>query len=501
MRFFLMLFLLSLFIGGCDGSESNTSGVISSTTDTSSSLLAASTYANQCSPASQYTSPNLKTGSLDTERLFLRSYFDEAYLWYNEVPAVNTDLPAYNQMDVYTSLENYFFDLKTPVLTASGKQKDRFSFLYPTNQWNALSRSGQTFGFGAEWYILSNSPPRDVRVAYVDPGTPAASAGITRGMKIILIDNFSVNTTDQTGIDLLNEALIRPTNKAYTFALQTPEGAFVTRTMTAKVVTKTPVLLVQTLNSSSGKTGYILFNDHLLPAEGQLVNAFNQLKQQNVVELILDLRYNGGGKLYIASQVGYMIAGSARTRNKTFEKLQFNTKRIADNNDPENTLPFFGRTSGFAGSGTSIDSPLPELGLGRVFIIAGPGTCSASESVINGLRGIDVPVILIGGTTCGKPYCFTATDNCGISYFPIEASGVNEKGFGDYADGFAPTCSVSDDFAHQLGDASEGRLSAAMYYIDTGNCPAASSMQALGLLPGEDGGRIARHKVRESKWR
>ena len=111
---------------------------------------------------------------------------------------------------------------------------------------------------------------------------------------------------------------------------------------------------------------------------------------------------------------------------------------------------------------------------------------------MNGLRGAGVEVIQIGSTTCGKPYGFYPTDNCGTTYFTIQFKGANEAGFGDYADGFSPAnasgpgedipgCSVADDFTRQLGDPTEGRLAAALAYRDGGGCPAASGV-APGLL-------------------
>jgi hypothetical protein len=95
--------------------------------------------------------------------------------------------------------------------------------------------------------------------------------------------------------------------------------------------------------------------------------------------------------------------------------------------------------------------------------------------VINSLRGVDVQVDLIGGQTCGKPYGFTPVDNCGTTYFTIQFHSVNAKGFGDYADGFAPTCNVADDMAHALGDPAEGLLAAALSYRATNTCPAATA--------------------------
>jgi carboxyl-terminal processing protease len=178
-----------------------------------------------------------------------------------------------------------------------------------------------------------------------------------------------------------------------------------------------------------------------------------------------------------------MIAGPARVQGKLFEKLGYNNKRGAGT-----TTPFYNATTGQA--------LLPTLGLPRVYVLTQGDTCSASESVINGLRGVDVDVRLIGATTCGKPYGFTAKDNCGISYFPIEFKGVNAKGFGDYADGFVPAgsgetgvpgCTVADDLNHPLGDPRESMLATALAYRSTGACPVLS----VGLDQARAAGRAA----------
>jgi carboxyl-terminal processing protease len=286
--------------------------------------------------------------------------------------------------------------------------------------------------------------------------------------------------------------------RSYNFVLVNSAGATVNASLVAGTVTKTPVQNVRVIDQPGGaKVGYMAFNDHIRPAEGQLRDAFAQFAQEGVNDLVLDLRYNGGGFLYIASQVSYMIAGNARTSGRVFEKLQFNNKRTADNNDPDNSTPFYNTTSGFAGSGTSGNAALPQLSLSRLFILAGPGSCSASESIINGLRGIDVQVVLIGNTTCGKPFGFTAKDNCGVSYFPIEFQGINAKGFGDYSDGFTATCSVADDLSRELGDPSERMLAAALSYRSGGSCPVASA--SGNQKSGARQYTLMRHPVRDSK--
>jgi carboxyl-terminal processing protease len=177
----------------------------------------------------------------------------------------------------------------------------------------------------------------------------------------------------------------------------------------------------------------------------------------------------------MASQLAYMIASPARTVGKTFERSVYSDRRTAATSSASSNMPFIGTSSGLAGTGTLPNTPLPNLGLNRVYVIASAGTCSASESVINGLRGVDVEVIVLGSSTCGKPYGFTARDNCGLSYFPVEFKGVNAKGFGDFADGFAPTCAVADDLDHPLGAESEGMLAAALAYRNGASCAGIAS--------------------------
>jgi len=230
----------------------------------------------------------------------------------------------------------------------------------------------------------------------------------------------------------------------------------------------------------------MLFNDHIATAELGLVEAVNQLDAgDGIDDLVLDIRYNGGGFLALASELAYMIAGPDATAKRTFELTQFNDKHPAD--DPVtgrriSATPFYDTTLGPPFSAPA-DEPLPTLSLPRVFIITGSSTCSASESIINSLRGVDVEVIQIGSTTCGKPYGFYPADNCGTTYFTIQFRGVNDKGFGDYSDGFSPAntegvvgvvlpgCSVPDDFSAALGDPNEARLAAALTYRATQGCP------------------------------
>lgn len=494
-------FVLAAMVSACGG------GGGSGPVPNSAGIAPSAQSAQQCSATNPYASAALKTGSLSVEKQWLRSYFDEAYLWYDEVPAVDAAAAAFsNTADVYTSLDNYFDALKTPVLTASGARKDRFGFTYSTAAWDALAQSGVAAGYGFEpvfgsLVVNAQNPNRDIRIAYVEPGTEAAAKSLRRGDQVVTVDGVSADVTTPTGIAVLNAALFPDTvGVAHNWVFSRTGSADFSVTLTTANVTKVPVLTRSVVTAlDGGRVGYLVFNDHLATAEAQLVEAVNYFNTEGIDDLVLDVRYNGGGYLYIASQLAYMIAGPARIQGRLFELLSYNNKRGAGI-----TTPYYNASTGGV--------LLPALGLSRVYVLAQPGTCSASESIINGLRGVDVDVRLIGGTTCGKPYGFTARDNCGISYFPIEFKGTNAKGFGDYPDGFVPAgsgptgiagCAVADDFGHPLGDTRETMLATALAYRSTGACPVLSvgldRVQSAARAGAATGGFMLRGPARENR--
>ncbi|WP_374564914.1 S41 family peptidase [Ideonella sp.] len=452
----------------------------------------ASDTAQVCAPTNPYradASAPTSTGSLANEKAWLHSYMSDAYLWYSEMPSVDANNALFSDTShVYESLDNYFQAQKTPNHTASGKLRDEFSFTMPTKEWNDLINSGSSSGYGIQWLADAwNSTPRGIRIAFVEPGSPAAAAGLLRGDLLVTADGVSADSMTNAGIDTLNAALFPSANgQTHSFTFSRAGGGTVSKSVTSATVVTDPVPTTMVLDNAGSKVGYVVFNDHIASSEQKLIDAVNTLKAAAVTDLVLDLRYNGGGYLYLASELAYMIAGSGPTSGKVFEQLQYNSKRSAETNSEDAKTPFFTASCILdANFECSNQQPLPTLNLSRVTVITTSGTCSASEAIINGLRGVDIDVRVIGGTTCGKPYGFTAKDNCGISYFPIEFKGVNAKGYGDYADGFTATCPAGDDFAHALGDAGEGMLSAALYNLQHNACSLAAAQaarrSALGL--------------------
>lgn len=461
-------------------------------------IVASSSVAGLCAAPRTGIDPDTGAAFIDRlgttvdEKRWVRGWIDETYLWFDEVP---TTLASKD----YATPIAWFSVLKTPKLTASGRAKDRFHFTQDTVAYRALSQGGVDVGYGLELAFLSAAPPRDVRVAYTEPNSPAAQAGIVRGTRLVEIDGIDVaNGTDTTKLN----AGLAPAREgeAHSFKLRAPDGTESTLSLAAARVTRAPVQNVKTIATASGPVGYLQFNDHLATAEAALIAAVNQLQGAGIVDLVIDMRYNGGGLLDVASELAAMVSSAGTTSGAVFERLVFNSKNPFRLAPAQTTLPFHATSRGFS---TPAGQALPRLGLSRVTVLAGPDTCSASESVINSLRGVGVTVNLVGGATCGKPYGFLPQDNCGTTYFAIQFQGVNNQGFGDYGDGFAPTCAVADDFDHALGDPAEARLAAALTFRSTGACPAASTSNkdALALRKAQAPGTpyLLRSPLRENR--
>ena len=482
----LSIALLLSACGGGGGSDST--AVVPPVTPTGpTALVAASTVANRCEAPRSGSSID-KPGTLLDELTWVRSWIDETYLWYREVPT------TYQPPSFSTPIA-YFDVLKTTATTASGQPKDRFHFTYTTAEWEA-SLNGVELGYGMLLALTRNKPPRKAVISIVEPGSPAALAGLQRGDMLQSIDGVDfVNAADAASVKIINAGLLPKAQGTHALSFSR-DGTVRNATLQAVEVSTSAVQNERIIDTPTGKVGYLTFNTHNNVAERQLVETMRRFQAAGISDLVLDVRYNGGGYLDVASELAYMIAGPQVTTGKTFEQVLFN-----DKTRPKAPVPFHTQSQGFPGPNPlPKGTPLPSLGLTRVTVLTTGNTCSASEAIINGLRGVDVQVNLIGGTTCGKPYGFYPTPNCGTTYFAVQFQGVNAKGFGDFADGMAPTCDVTDDYQHQLGDAAEGMLAAALRYRSSGSCtPATGATRLLSSMqsPVDTAARLLRPAYKE----
>ena len=407
-------------------------------------------------------------GLYTDENNWIRSWSHETYLWYDEIKDQD---PACCSTPVYFNL------MKTFETNASGAPKDKFHFTVPIAEFLA-NRQSIDIGYGAEFVLLRAAPPRDVRIAYTEPDSPATApdVNLSRGAQILEIDGESM--LDSSNIDVLNNGLFpRTEGESHTFTVL-DLGSSTPRTviMTSVEITSHPVQNVRIFSTSSGdRIGYMLFNAHSAPASQAIIEVGTHLKNTGIDDLIVDLRYNPGGLLYVAQIFSSMIAGTEK-EGLTFEELETNGKI------PSESWEF---ALEYAASDVidGVDLTVPSLGLSRLFVLTSFQTASASESIINALRGVDIDVIQIGSVTRGKPYGFEPTENCGTVYHSINFRGVNAKGEADFEDGFTPHCPAVEDFNHQLGDPEEILLKTALAYRASGACPPADEEGSRAIGP------------------
>lgn len=462
-------------------SPTNPSGPV--TPGTALNFAASDLYKDSCGAPrtsnAQDSFPDL-LGRFEDEAYWLRSWSYETYLWYDEIIYGDPE----NIIPSTQGVADYFETLITPETTPAGNAKDRFHYSRDTAEYETASQQGITFGYGASYRLISASPPRELVISLVEANSPAAIAGLSRGTRILSVDGEDlVNGTD---VDTLNNGLFpSQIGEQHSFLVQ-DRGAPDPRTVTmaSAQISEDPVPITRVIDTDTGKVGYLLFNRHILTAEQRLVDAVRTLEDQNITDLVLDLRYNGGGYLYIANQLAYMIAGSG-VAGQTFRTLEFNGKNPNTNPITGQALqPTAFRTTTIEAQPTGTALPTLSLAQPRVFVLTTGATCSASEALINGLRGVGIEVIQIGDTTCGKPYGFYPQDNCGTTYFTTQFRTVNAVGFGDYPDGFSPAnttgasvgitlpgCQAAEDYS-PLGSEEDPLLSAALGYRDNpATCP------------------------------
>jgi carboxyl-terminal processing protease len=368
------------------------------------------------------------------QRAWLRDYMNDQYLWYDKQGVPN---------EAAGSLGQYLDSLLY-------KPIDRYSYVQATEQADQLFVEGKRTGYG---YALAwaDTAKTILKVRLVEPLSPVAAAGLLRGETIVTIDG-------KTPVQISNGELVPVTKEGVSRAFVVKDALGVQRSFNAlsKEFDLSPVIASKVLVAPNGaKTGYLMYQEFIRTGATAMGLAFDFFRKEGVTELILDLRYNGGGSTLEARNLASMIGGSALA-GSIFAKYRFSDKKSASNVN-----------QGFVSTGLPA-APLENLA--RVFVITSGDTASASEMVINGLKPFK-NVVTIGATTYGKPYGFQPRSSCGSTVSAVNIEIANAQDFADYSKGFAPTCAMSDDLTRQLGDPAELRTQAALSYISTGACP------------------------------
>ena len=370
--------------------------------------------------------------SVPEMRNWVQANMLDYYLWYDQVSQVN--------LEDYDSPEALISDLRVLPF-------DRFSFIGDAQASTALFEEGKLYGYG---WKLRRTSASDVRIAFIYPQSPLADENVQRGDFLLAINGIHpLDLTAEQWDEFLGTG---EEIKTPTFTFLDTNGTQRDISVTRTEFTIDTVLDASVLPVAGANVGYLAFTQFLETSNAELDSAFAQFRQQNVSELVLDLRYNGGGRISVANNLASKIAGPQYT-GQTFAEIAFNDK-YADEN-----VPF------------QLGNAVNALSLDRVVVLSSSNTCSASEMVINGLEPF-IDVVQIGGTSCGKPYGSAPRQACGKQMSALEIRFVNASGFGDYYDGIAADCAATDTVEHALGNPQESMLKAGLDYISNGTCAA-----------------------------
>jgi carboxyl-terminal processing protease len=366
-------------------------------------------------------------------RDYLYSVMNDLYLWYKLMPVVvKEDYP-----DPYKLLEAMRYSTL-----------DKWSNVQTYDEYIAES-TGTFVGHGIR---MGLDPSKKVRIAEIYKNSPLYTKGVRRGWIVKKLNGTDLAPIFISGDNAAYTQLIGPSEAGIpnTFLFQIPDGSDSTITTTKSSFTLNTVIAYDTLNLKSGITGHLVFNKFIPPSNQELETAFAFFKQNNITDLIVDLRYNGGGDFNVLVNMASYIAGASNLK-MPFLKITHNDKNTSYNA----TLNF-----------TATASP---LSLTRLITICSRGTASASEDLINGLKPY-LDVKCIGDTTYGKPVgMYGINYETSYMFWPIAFSVVNSANQGEFYKGFAPVKYVPDDITHDWSDRNESCLKEAIYYLENGN--------------------------------
>ena len=405
---------------------------------------------------------------------FVWKGLNQFYLWQADVPNLADD--RFNTQDAlnsflagYSKPEDLFQDLLNKPISKfpKGQAIDRFSWIVDDYSVLEQELQGTTKNSGVD-FRLTYKPGSTTNlvgyVRYIIPNSDASNKDIKRGDVFTAVNGTQLTISNYQGL-LANDSFTLNMANPTTF-----ESNGKTVSLVKTTLNENPIFINKVIQSGSAKIGYLMYNGFYANYDTQLNAAFAELKSQGITDLVLDLRYNGGGSIQTATRLASMITGQFTT--KIFAKEKWNAKinEFYESEDPESlNNRFVDKIDGAA---------INSLNLSRIYIITTSGTASASELVINGLAPY-IAVIQVGETTVGKnvgsvtlydsPTFGKAKRNPNHKYAmqPLVLKIVNAADFGEYTDGLKPTYEQLERVSNLgvLGDPTEPLLNVAISQI------------------------------------
>jgi C-terminal peptidase prc len=371
--------------------------------------------------------------SIASQNLFVRDVLTDLYYW-------NTQLAPLNPVS-FGSPDAYLEAVKYHPLDQT------FSYVGYRAASDAFYSASQYIGLGYS-AVLGDT---EYRLTQVFPESPASEAGMARGDRIVAIGGVPI--ADLIASGRVGTAVGPSTEGVQvTMAFERADGTRVEASMTKRPVTMPTVMATQVYEVDGRRVGYVFFRNFVEPSVEALDVAFAALREAKAQELVLDLRYNGGGLVSVAQHLASLIGGTRASGQILAEY-------------------FHNEQNAFRNRILRFEDKEQALTLDRLVVITTRGTASASELVINALRPL-MPVVIVGDTTYGKPVGQYGINFCDRVLFPVAFTLRNALQEGDYFGGMAPSCVAGDDLDRQIGDPEEASLREALRFVRTGECDA-----------------------------
>lgn len=390
--------------------------------------------------------PSAEVGecSNDGQKQFV---LDNLYAWYLWNDLLPTDL----SIDDYASPEQLVAEVTTTYgpQNADGNPIDLFSSVGSLQADTQFFGEGRFEGFGFSWRFVDPAST-EFRITRVFSGSPAAVGGLDRGQRLLSLNGRTIEDIEAAeGV-----SAVFASNDTLTFEMERVDLTVFSSSITKDVVTIDPVPQWRLIDQGPGvpPVGYVELTTFVSTADAELGTAFSAFRDANVTDVILDLRYNGGGLVSTAELLGDFLGGDV-AENLVFSLTEFNADRAA----VYNRSTFFSRLAN-------------SINLDQLVVIASRGTASASELVTNGLIP-HATVTIVGDNTFGKPVGQIGLEFCEKILRPTSFRLANADGDGDYFDGLPVDCPSADELSVPVGDDLDPNMIAAMSVLNTGACP------------------------------
>lgn len=413
---------------------------------------------------------------------------DSIYLYAKETYYWNDGMPTYAVFNPRGLSSNDAILKAIIALPGTNKPTDKYSFLDDGSVSTSLGGVSGDYGFSI---FYNGSPSNDLRIKYVSPNSPAASKDLRRGYRITKLNGRTdLNSGVSTNIEFVSSAVFGSAASVSMTVLK-PDGSSEDVTISRASYSNNPIFFTKILNVGSKKVGYIVYNSFTINSRDALTNEIGKFQAAGATELIVDLRYNGGGSVATSDVFTNLIAPAAF--NKQVMYTTYWTKTMQDGMatilvnqpllDAQGKLQTFtgGKNGKFATYADIDYRPTENAGnvekfekvgsaeFKNIYFLVLSGTASASELLINSLKGV-MPndVKIIGQKTYGKPVGFFAISIDKLDLYVPMFETKNQKNEGGYYSGMAVDYPVSDDVTKDFGDPTERLLAAALNYSEKG---------------------------------